>query len=455
MFVNQYDLHFSGYRITQQIKQAKPIKKVPCLVDEKSKEADKQAVKTLNDEIKASRQTYTASAKQLKQLELARMADGNKSRVFERKHKRRDPRLYGDLVAARKAFNNVHMEQSNLLHVIQERQSRMYLLNKKVNGQSAPSEGRLTDANLRHIVAEPTTIIQGIDPGIVTVASGVATSPASLFSAVNRFQAISDEAMVPHPRDKEHPFSLTVSKVNTAVMSNQDGKQREATNMSLKKIQRNRVKRRCRLKKYHQRKVVSDKALNRQPKGNFTVTFTGHWSGSGAYIKGHSCRNTKPYYKQLAASYHDSVVPVDEYKSTVTCSSCFGRTSKQPHIRAGKVTRIPGAVVCHNVLCPRRLTTRSTTINRDLNDAKNIALIGFSSLAAEDGLPLPPPIQTHTQPKQVSLFNTICFCGQVVLTLFISGSSCLPHFLPTRLMVREESPHKVATYSRPVGFLLQ
>lgn len=34
MFVNQYDLHFSGYRITQQIKQAKPIKKVPCLVDE-------------------------------------------------------------------------------------------------------------------------------------------------------------------------------------------------------------------------------------------------------------------------------------------------------------------------------------------------------------------------------------------------------------------------------------
>ncbi|KAG1114734.1 hypothetical protein G6F42_014112 [Rhizopus arrhizus] len=275
----------------------------------RSKEADKQAVKTLNDEIKASRQTYTALAKQLKQLELARMAPGNKSSVFERKHKRRDPRLYGDLVAARKAFNNVHKEQSNLLHVIQERHSRMYLLNKKVNGQSAPSKGRLTDANIRHIVAEPTTIIQGI----VTVASGMATSPASLFSAVNRFQAISDEAMVPHPRDKEHRFSLTVSKVNTAVMSNQDDR---------------KVKRRCRLKKYHQRKVVSDKALNCQPKGSFTVTFTGNWSGSGAYIKGHSCRSTKPYYKQLAASYHDSVVSVDEHKSTVTCSSCFGRTSK-------------------------------------------------------------------------------------------------------------------------------
>ncbi|CAO0796693.1 unnamed protein product [Mucor circinelloides] len=361
------------------------------------------------------------------------MAAGNKSRVFERKHKRRDPRLYGDLVAARKTFNNVYKEQSNLLHVIQERQSTMYLLNKKVNGQSAPSKGRLTDANLRHIVAEPTTIIQGIDPGIVTVASGMATSPASLFSAVNRFQAISNEAMAPHPRDKEHRFSLTVSKVNTAVMSNQDdGKQREMTNMSLKKIQRNRVKRRCRLKKYHQRKVVSDKALNRQPKGSFTVTFTGNWSGSGAYIKGHSCRSTKLYYKQLVASCHDSVVSVDEHKSTVTCSSCFGRTSKQPHIRAGKVTRIPGAVVCHNVLCPRRLTTRSTTINHDLNGAKNIALIDFSSLAAEDGLPLPHSDAHTTQ----------------------TSSSCLPHFLPTRLMVREESPHKVATYSRPVGFLL-
>ncbi|KAL7330325.1 hypothetical protein PS15p_205290 [Mucor circinelloides] len=400
MFFNQYDLHFSGYRITQQIKQARPIKKVPCLVDEQSKEADKQAVKTLNDEIKASRQTYTALAKQLKQLELARMAAGNKSRVFERKHNRRDPRLYGDLLAARKAFNNVHKEQSNLLHVIQERHSRMYLLNKKVNGQSAPSKGRLTDANLRHIVAKPTTIIQGIDPGIVTVASGVATSPASLSSSVNRFQAISDEAAISHPRDKEHRFSLTVSKVNTAMMSNQDGKQRETTNMSLKKIQRNRVKRRCRLKKYHQQKVVSDKAVNRQPKGSFTVTFTGNWSGSEAYIKGHSCRSTKPYYKQLAASYHDSVVSVDEHKSTVTCSSCFGRTSKQPHIRAGKVTRIPGAVVYHNVLCPRRLTTRSTTINSDLNGAKNIALIGFSSLAAEDGLPLPPPFRRTHNPNK-------------------------------------------------------
>ncbi|CAO3620587.1 unnamed protein product [Mucor fragilis] len=109
---------------------------------------------------------------------------------------------------------------------------------------------------------------------------------------------------------------------------------------------------------------------------------------------------------QLGAAPNGHVLPVDEYKSTVTCSSCFERTSKQPHIRNGKLKRIPGAVICYNVLCPRRLTTRATTANRDLNGALNIALIGFSSLASIDGLPLIPFRRTNETNKFIlsSLF---------------------------------------------------
>ncbi|KAK4515787.1 Fatty acyl-CoA elongase/Polyunsaturated fatty acid specific elongation enzyme [Mucor velutinosus] len=63
-------------------------------------------------------------------------------------------------------------------------------------------------------------------------------------------------------------------------------------------------------------------------------------------IKGHFCRSTKPYYKQMAAGSKDSVESVDEYKSTVTCSSCFHRTTKQVYVRDGRSKRIPGTAVC-------------------------------------------------------------------------------------------------------------
>ncbi|KAG1080291.1 hypothetical protein G6F42_023402 [Rhizopus arrhizus] len=46
MLVNQYKLQFIGYKTTQQIKPAKPIKDVPRVVDDQSKEVDKQLVKT-------------------------------------------------------------------------------------------------------------------------------------------------------------------------------------------------------------------------------------------------------------------------------------------------------------------------------------------------------------------------------------------------------------------------
>ncbi|GAN01094.1 hypothetical protein MAM1_0004d00525 [Mucor ambiguus] len=200
------------------------------------------------------------------------------------------------------------------------------------------AQGLVINTKLMPTVANPSTIIQDIDPGIVTAASGVATAPGSLFKAVNRFHAISNDQIVPRLKDKDCPFSLTANMVNTAVMLDQDRKQREKKDISRKK---------------------NDKTVHDQAKGSCTITFTENRPGSRAYIKGNFRRSPSACYKQLAASTNDSVVSVDGYKD-------------------GRIRKIP-----------RRLTTGSTTANCDLNGAKNIALIGFSCLLAQDGLPLP------------------------------------------------------------------
>ncbi|KAL0144942.1 hypothetical protein V8B55DRAFT_1372664 [Mucor lusitanicus] len=123
MFKDQYHLDFSGYRIirqtkqlnpTQQAKQSNPAQQASPPLDEQSKESSKQAVAALTTEIKALRQQYTALAKDLKKLEVARMAAGNKSRRYEAQHKKRDAVLYEALRDARKAFNEVHMPMSKL-----------------------------------------------------------------------------------------------------------------------------------------------------------------------------------------------------------------------------------------------------------------------------------------------------------------------------------------------------
>ncbi|CAO0798400.1 unnamed protein product [Mucor circinelloides] len=96
----------------------------------------------------------------------------------------------------------MHIDMYQLSQEIQASQSRMYALNKKIHGQSIPDQAPSINTNLVQIAANPTTVIQGVDPGIVTAASGVATSSASLFQTANRFQAISDEKMVPHPTEE-------------------------------------------------------------------------------------------------------------------------------------------------------------------------------------------------------------------------------------------------------------
>ena len=171
-------------------------------------------------------------------------------------------------------------------------------------------------------------------------------------------------------------------------MSTQDRKQKEAKIIKEKKRQRYTVKRRMRQKKLYQRKVKYDKACQKHNHARF-ITFVENWSGSGKYINGNNRRGTSQYYTQLNASSIDHVIKVDEYASTVTCSSCFQRTFKQPVRREGKIKRIPGAVVCINTSCPRRLSCNATTINRDRNAAWNITLIEFSTLVGQDNLSLP------------------------------------------------------------------
>lgn len=117
-----------------------------------------------------------------------------------------------------------------------------------------------------------------------------------------------------------------------------------------------------RQKKFYQRKVKYDKACQKHNHAKFII-FVENWSGSGKYIKGHNRRGTSQYYTYLNSSSIDHVIKVDECTSTVTCSSCFQRTFKQPVRREGKIKRTPGAVVCINTSCLRRLTCNSTTIN--------------------------------------------------------------------------------------------
>ncbi|CEP12397.1 hypothetical protein [Parasitella parasitica] len=278
---------------------------------------------------------------------------------------------------------------SQIAEEIKQNQSQMYVLNKKIHGQLVPdSHAPVAADNLMLLLANESTIVQGVDPGIVTTATGVATTVGSLLAAINRFEAISDDKIVPHLMDAHVEFGLTANTVNTAVMSNQDRKKREKSGMQKEQLQRMAVKRRIQEKRVYQRKVAQDKAKMRHKNASF-ITFIGNWSGSGKISRG--------------TREKDFFVSVDEYKSITTCPSCFQRTTKQAQIRDGKVKSVLGAVVCFNPRCPRRISTRATTSNRDKNGASSIAMIGSPSLVSENGLPL--PAFRRTQSNKKVLFN--------------------------------------------------
>lgn len=88
----------------------------------------------------------------------------------------------------------------------------------------------------------------------------------------------------------------------------------------------------------------------------------------------------------------DRYAIVDEYKSTITCSTCFQPTTKQAVRRNELVKRIKGAMVCINIKFPKRVLSKSTTTKHDRNGAPNIALTGFTKLVSSNGnsLSFPP-----------------------------------------------------------------
>jgi hypothetical protein len=162
-----------------------------------------------------------------------------------------------------------------------------------------------------------------------------------------------------------------------------------------KDLDKDSITRRIRLKRFHAKMYAWRRSHTLQShvpkkKGALLLSFFGNWSGGGKYIHGHSRRSTKPFVARMESVKVDKIFVVDKFKSTITCSSCFGVTSKQTVRLNESFKTIKGAVVCKNTNCPRRLAFRSTTINRVYNGANNIGLIGFSSVVSDDGMPIAP-----------------------------------------------------------------
>ncbi|KAL9544324.1 hypothetical protein MBANPS3_007681 [Mucor bainieri] len=253
------------------------------------------------------------------------------------------------------------------------------MLNKKIHNQPmAQPKPPVVPPSFGH-----KTKIQGVDPGMVTMASGVCSDQKMLFASINRYEALQgSQDNVRHGKDEDVPFKMTAKIVNAAVNT-----KTLATNLPKKK-QKKCVQSKCRLRRFYGKRCSQHR---RQMGSKSFITFAGNWHGASTYIKGHNRRSTKPYYGRLAAHGQDQVTTTNEFASTVTCNSCFCRTKKRSQrLSNGKMATIKGAVICVNPRCPRRLTCKATTINRDENGARNIALIGFSTMVSRDGCTLPP-----------------------------------------------------------------
>ncbi|CEP19739.1 hypothetical protein [Parasitella parasitica] len=258
---------------------------------------------------------------------------------------------------------------------IRDGQSRLFLLNKKIHNQPVIYT-QPVQKNALSIHAA--TAIQGIDPGLVTMASGIYTSPITLINSIKRYQGAPQSA----EDDKTNTFKLTARFIDKACLKQYN------IHSNHKRVQRRRVTGRIRLKKFYQKHCSRHKTkLNRRS----VVTFVGNWSGVSKFVEGHERRSTGPYYRQLSAPKNGHLVVVDEFASTITCNSCFSRNQKQfCRLPNGKIRRVPGAVYCINPQCLRRLNSNAITTKRDRNGAMNIALVGFCSLIFEDGHLLPP-----------------------------------------------------------------
>ena len=139
-----------------------------------------------------------------------------------------DPDLYSMLKLSRDQCNQTFMKMLEVTDIIKTNQFLIYTLGKKIRGQPLLGIKAHSRKDLLQSVSIGNTIIQGIDPGIVTTATGISTLTKSPFQSINRYQAISDTKVVPHPLDHNYEFDLTTNMINTVIMPTQDRKQREA-----------------------------------------------------------------------------------------------------------------------------------------------------------------------------------------------------------------------------------
>lgn len=316
--------------------------------------------------------------------------------------------MYRKLKNKRNDCNEIYDKMQELNRRIKRNQCQMYLMNKARAGQEVKVDKNefATSTKILSEIRKGNVLVQGIDPGIVTTASVNCTKSSTLFNSINRFQCLEDgETELVHQHDEEDlknfRYNITARRVNQVVLSTHHRLQRERKQklsepIEKKSVEKKAVTRKIRLKRYYKKYISSNRDLmfqhfqTRKEKGSL-ITFLGNWSRVGSYIKGHTRRSLGPVMDRLKSVEKDSLYTTDEFRSTVTCNSCFSITTKQlMRVGDNRTRRIKGAVVCSNKHCPRRIKSNSTTVNRDQNGAINIALIGFSKIVSVDGQALPP-----------------------------------------------------------------
>lgn len=409
MYSNQFNVSFLGNRGQQTVASSpteamREKKGGVSVIAPDDLKVLKAEVVTIAADIKKLKKQYTPLRKSLTKLEVQRMDLGNTFRNQEKKGLCWNAGLYEQLKEARRGCNQIYTELQDITNTVKVLQSQMYVLSKQIHQQHELPPGASIITLPKRLMEKLETedlLFQGLDPGVVTSASISCVRSRSLFEDVNRFELLQQKRIVTENDDDCFTYALTAKKVNSAVLSvshrfEREEDTRKGKELKKKDIQRKRVTRRIRTHQFHQ-KFASQKRRQAfdhhdiNPHQCSLISFIGNWHRNAMYIRGHTQRSIKPLINRLDCVPSDKAIFVDEYKSTITCSSCFETTTKQIiRTKDNRIKRIKGAVTCFNTKCPRKILSRSTTINRDQNGAKNIALIGFSSIISEDGLTLPP-----------------------------------------------------------------
>lgn len=270
-FSNQYHLQFLGSGGSSKA-QEQPQQSVSTELGTAT-DKDKELADTLANQLKATKAELASISKKLKVLEAQRRQAARLSRAHEKEHQSINPELYGRLKDIRDQCNALYLDQQRLHHSKSQDQSHLYMLNKKIRGQAVVAP--------KPVPAPPSfgpkTKIQGADPGLVTMASGICSDQKMLFESINRYEALQDsQETVHHGMDQDVPFQMTANVVNAAVST-----KTSPTNSSKKK-QEKRVKSKCRLRRFYgkhcsqHRKEMGSKSF---------VTFTGSWHGVSTYIR--------------------------------------------------------------------------------------------------------------------------------------------------------------------------